>query len=618
MTPRASLPTIPTPSAGRFDGIAYALLSTLLAANALRVRLGAVSPADGAAGIADVAAIGVALLVLLVLGRLAVRRERLDGALAFAIGASVGVLFFAGTLGLALADPTAIGWLFTGDWAQHYSGWAMFRHAPWHWPPGRMREIWYPVGTSVVYTDSLPLLALALKPFSAWLPEPFQYIGPWLMLSFTLQGAFAAVLVARAGARSAAVLAGAALFVLAPVLLERIVHDTLTAQWLLLAALALYFRGGPPARLAAEAWPWWLLTAVAALIHPYLAAMTLAIQFAAWWKRTHIDRARTTREAATALGVSLAIAIVAWWLAGAGIIRAADSSGGIAFGRYSMNLLAFVDPLYGSPLLPTFLVPPGQLEGFAYLGAGVLALLLLALVDLARERRVEGIGREWKPLAIVALVLLVCATGGTIALGTWTLADLSFQSRLLGAFRSSGRFVWIAYYVLMLLAIVHVVRRYSPGVAVTLLAAALVVQLFDLAPEHARVARLRQQANATLAGTLDDPRWAELAAGRHHLTLLPPSACGHSAPPYLPLLLFAADHGMTFNSGYLARWNQRKTAGYCESLQRRLASGPWSADDLYVVGDEWKARFERSAPNARCERIDVHDVCVVPPSSLAP
>src|SRR5262249_13664039 len=158
-------------SRSRFDAALHAALAALLVLDAMRVIR-----ATGAPTAADAAAIALAAIALLACGMLAARRGAADGALAFAIGASAGFLFFARTLGLALADPGAIDWLLAQDLAQHYSGWVTFRHTPWHWPPGAMPEVWYPVGTSIVYTDSLPLFALVLKAFSAWLPDPFQYI----------------------------------------------------------------------------------------------------------------------------------------------------------------------------------------------------------------------------------------------------------------------------------------------------------------------------------------------------------------------------------------------------------------------------------------------------------
>lgn len=594
----------------RFDLPLYALLCVLLAADAMRVLA---SPSAGKTfPAADAVAVVGAAFVLIALGWIASRRGGARGLLAFAIGASVGFLFYARTLGLALADPTAIGWLLTQDWAQHYSGWAMFRYAPWHWPPGALPEVWYPVGTSIVYTDSLPLLAFLFKPLSPWLPEPFQYIGFWFLLNFTLQGGFGALLVSRMTRMPAAILAAAGLFVFAPVLLHRIGHDTLTAHWLLLAALWLYSRTTSPARFAAEALPWWIITAIAALVHPYLAVMTLAIQAAAWWKRARVDHACSQRAAVVAFGISFVLAVAMWWLSGAMILRASDSSGGILFGQYSMNLLAFVNPANVSSLLPAIHIPPGQNEGFAYLGIGVLALFAILLVNLARDPRVAGVGREWIPLAVVAMALLVFAVGALIAVGPWTLLDLSFKSRLLGLFRSSGRFIWVAYYALMLLAIVHVLRRFAPSTASILLGAALILQMLDLSAWHMRVARLRVNADVLPADAqLDDPRWEALAAGRHHLTLLPPSACSETAPPYLPMQLFAATHALTINSGYLARWNSRETGRYCDALVQQLAEGPWSADDLYVIGADWKVKFHESAATARCEELNGYEACVV-------
>lgn len=593
---------------------AYALVCAVLSADALRVLADVHAETAGelASLRVDAVLIAFAAIALAALGVVAFRRGRTGNGLAFAIGLASGAMFFARTLGSALLDPTSNGWLLHEDWAQHYSGWAMFRHAPWHWPPGLMPEIWYPVGTSIVYTDSLPLLALALKPFSPWLPEPFQYIGLWLAASCVLQGGFAALLVARFRREPAIVLGASALFVFAPVLISRITHDTLTAHWLVLAAFWLYFRERRAPSLASEASPWWLLAALAALVHPYLAAMTLAIQAAFWRKSVRVDRVFPARRALAAFAVSIAISFAAWWASGSMIIPVRDGAGGVAYGKYSTNLAAFIDPMHFSRWLPDIAVLPGQYEGFAYLGVGMIALGFVVLLDFARLRFRGGIDRASTPLAVVAIVFFVFAVGSVVAIGPHVLLDAPIRGPVLGLFRSSGRFVWVPYYALVLWIVLRAVHRLGAPVGGIVLAALLLVQIADFSDAHARIARLRLSANTEPAGTeLDDPRWNALAAGRHHLTLLPPS---DATGPYLPFVLLAARNGLTVNTGYLARWDMRATGRYRESLDKQLETGAWSADDLYVVGAPWKDAFLRGAPDARCERLNGYDACVIEPA----
>jgi hypothetical protein len=115
-------------------------------------------------------------------------------------GAAIGAAFFAWIAGTRVLDPTSIDWLAKGDWCRT-TGWHYFRHEPWHWPPGAVHGYYAPLGTSIGLTDSIPLVGYALKPFAGWLPAPFQYLGPFLLASFALQGALGARLIARGWTR---------------------------------------------------------------------------------------------------------------------------------------------------------------------------------------------------------------------------------------------------------------------------------------------------------------------------------------------------------------------------------------------------------------------------------
>ncbi len=85
--------------------------------------------------------------------------------------------------GLDIIVPTNIRWLMEArhDWGTHYLGWAFYRDAPWTFPLGAMENYSYPSGTNIGFTDSMALPAMILKPFSAILPDDFQYLGTWLL-----------------------------------------------------------------------------------------------------------------------------------------------------------------------------------------------------------------------------------------------------------------------------------------------------------------------------------------------------------------------------------------------------------------------------------------------------
>ena len=108
------------------------------------------------------------------------------------IPALLGTLAFLWISGGGILSPTHIGWLTGGDPAQHFIGWQFFREAPLLQSPlGANSDFGMEIGSSLIYTDSLPLLAFLFKPLRALLPQPFQYMGLWMLVCFILQAVFA-------------------------------------------------------------------------------------------------------------------------------------------------------------------------------------------------------------------------------------------------------------------------------------------------------------------------------------------------------------------------------------------------------------------------------------------
>ena len=84
--------------------------------------------------------------------------------------------------GFQTLNPYNIDWLMSAlhDWGTHYLGWHFFKNEPWQFPLGNISNYFAPLGTNVGFTDSIPLLAIFFKLFSAILPENFQYFFPGL------------------------------------------------------------------------------------------------------------------------------------------------------------------------------------------------------------------------------------------------------------------------------------------------------------------------------------------------------------------------------------------------------------------------------------------------------
>ena len=160
----------------------------------------------------------------------------------YAAATLLGALCFFAVYGVRVLNPLYDDWLLgRGDLTQHYLGWCFYRQGAWTFPLGLTDRLAYPDYSSVIFTDSIPLLAIVFKLLSPVLPETCQYFGWWGLGCFMLQGFFAAKLLDRLRVGSLQVLAGSVLFILSPVVIEKMFrHTALGGHWIILAAIYLF------------------------------------------------------------------------------------------------------------------------------------------------------------------------------------------------------------------------------------------------------------------------------------------------------------------------------------------------------------------------------------------
>lgn len=506
-------------------------------------------------------------------------------------GALLGAAVFLLLYGVQVLNPTQVDWLYNAgspDPVQHYLGWAFYRHSAVRLPfVGLNYQAFAPYRVSVLFSDSLPLAALLLRPFAALLPAEFQYLGWWGLACYMLQGALGQAVIAAAARCPAqdvpghcAALCGAGVLVLFPALVVRMFgHTALAGTWLVLLALLLWLQADryTPTTLRA-CLCWGGMGLLCAGIHLYYLPMVGMVLLAdalraAWQKR---DAVRALLPVAAFCGTALAEIL----LLGAFSGNFAGYSNGFLDGADLLNLLV---PGLGA-----------SWEREVYPGLGVVLTAALAVAGLCVYALRHGPAALWAALCrrkvwlvcgalLLAVDLLVAAgdpvvAGGKVLFG-WPLPAV--LRRAWSMFSSCARLAWLAGMLLAVAGSAAVIRLWGRRAAIALLAVCFALQGLgqrDLLAQKA--AAFHDPARYTDQSLLQDDAWQLLAAQPQlqHLALV---SFDLDQPAYWDLAAYAAHNGWSLNSFYLAHMDVNLAAATVAGQMQTLRS-----DTLYAFLEE--------------------------------
>jgi len=495
---------------------------------------------------------------------------------------------FAGYLfGTVRVDPTSTLWLADGDVAQHFLGWHFYRGEPWGVPLGTNSRYGLEMGSSIVFTDSIPLLAIAFKALRALLPDHFQYAGPWMLFCFVAQGLAGYLLLRRFTAQRIPLFCGSLFFVLSPVLVSRTMgHFALVGQWTLLLSLYLYFL---PSSSTLRRWSWRGLLVTTALIHGYLLYFVLAIWFAAALRDRDSDKTQT-KSLLVNMCTTFAVLITSMWLAGWFDVPFGSAAFGTTYGQYAANLAALVNPPWGSPILPTIASAStaSGLESINYLGAGILALAATACIAVRDLSGAYALIRKHRWLALATLGFALLAFSHNVYWGETLVAHIPVPEGIrkkLEFVRGSGRLLWLAHYLIILAAVVIVARRLPARTASIAILVAFSVQIYDLWPSYKGFAdhQARTAFNSvekSKATALKSSFWAQAATRYTEIDFFPIT---HAPPRYEPIALWAGDHHLAINAAYFGRISVSRSFARNAQLEKELTLGSRRLDTLYIL-----------------------------------
>jgi len=495
-------------------------------------------------------------------------------------------------------DPTNVAWLIGGDSLQHYLGWAFYRNGPWTWPIGLNELYGMDFSNSIVFTDSIPLLAIPFKVLAPLLPYPFQYLGIWVLLCFMLQAYLAFQLIGLITSDLAIKCLGSILFLFSPPLIFRLgLHESLMAHFIILAALFLNLSNANGENHRKKeffiAFLWASLLSVAAMTHFYLVIMVIFLWISDLCSRVFIFKSTSYIEAAIEqASIILLIGFVAWQ---AGYF-AIESTAGVTrgFGDFRTNILALFNSrgwsyfLRQLPLRDAVEAATG--EGFQYLGAGSLFLLLCSTYAVLRKKiNLKSVAEiAWKKnrFLIIALVLLALISfSNNIGFGPWNLR-VPLPENIITVFslvRASSRLFWPMYYAILLLIIYVVVRAYSIKITLIVFSIAAVLQAFDTSAGWLNVReKISLPTSVEFKSSLQNPFW--MAAGKHYSNIVTNGGNEH----WGAFGILASANQMATNISYLARVDAEKMKHSFVRINQQLHQGPLDGRMLYILPD-WKS-----------------------------
>lgn len=415
----------------------------------------------------------------------------------FALAATlIPVILWGFMFGFDIASGHAEFWTRPkGDMAVMTAAYEAFIRQPWHWPLTAVSGLGdKPI--SIVFTDSIPWLAIVMK--ATGLSHVLNPMGFFLLASYVLQVWSMIGLLRALGVTDRWILLlGGLLSLMYPAWIARqFGHVALSGHWIILIGLTLSVRSIREGLTWKRAACFAGLFALIAGVHAYHLPPVGAAFGAALLAELLQRRGGAWLRVLGAVGMTIAALAVSVWILdyhdGRGM-----TGGAAALGVYSMNMTA--------PVWPQASKLAGQLwtgawytgvvdgtgaqsfEGYQYLGAGVLLLILamvgFQLVAVVRARGVApGWWARWTPMTLAMIALTLWAVGWTAYVFKVQVYDLPRPkgqlAEVVGGFRAHGRFFWAVGYLLLALAITWA-SRLPRRTAMAVLAAALAIQAVD-------------------------------------------------------------------------------------------------------------------------------------------
>ncbi|MBT3476112.1 hypothetical protein HN460_04155 [bacterium] len=501
---------------------------------------------------------------------------------------ALAILIFHLIFGFHLIDFENIYWL-PDDAYNGFLGWSFYRGETFFsFPLFKIFNYGSGVGSTIIYTDSLPILAILFKPFSNLLPVNFQYFGLWIFISTLLTSFFMNKILTYYGIDLFSKIMLTIIILLSPIVLERFIagHINLMSHWIILAGIYLYIR-------RKQSFTTWLLIILfSILVHGYLFAMTISIAIFSYIKEYLINQ--DIKKCLRYIAVTILFSSISLYIFGYFEVQADEVFHG-GWGGYRLNLLSFMNPigrslnwsqLTGDLFAYEALQLGDLIEGFNYFGLGLL-ISIVGSIYFGIKKKFNFIDKKVKVLIGFSILLFIFAVTNKVGLGgseffTYNMPEV--LKPLTKPFRASARFFWPIYYLLSIGSIIIIYKQLKTKYAMMFIFIICCIQIVDIYPGIKTIMAFNNKNNIQSIRKMDTTQEELTFATKYYNKIIYvfPEYANHN---WRELTYFAYKNKKKTNFGYFARRNWNIQKKYIEDIKVSFKSGKLDKDSVYYFSD---------------------------------
>tara|TARA_E500000331_G_scaffold93376_1_gene89458 strand:+ start:3971 stop:5668 length:1698 start_codon:yes stop_codon:yes gene_type:complete len=486
----------------------------------------------------------------------------------------------------------------TNDIETYWISWEFFRNTdifqfPLFLNPGYGNGF----NVSIYHTDAIPIAAFTLRFFTDFLPVNFQYLGLWSFMSFFLMLFFSYKLLNIFISNKLICFISSTFFLIAPPFIDRVfLQQAVSSHWLVIASLYFYYSNQYSYKI------WNLILIISILINGYLATIVFAVFIAS----TFINYYKSSKLVFfRKVFFTLSFMILVSYSTGLFSIGKGLKEGG--FELYGMSLLGFVNP--SSPtgfysvlinkLLSSNILFVKEVEGFAFLGAGILILIFIVLINFKTSTKAFKSSIPHLPLIVLSFILLIYSFSNNIfflgnvdflgsqRLFVYTVPEI--LEPLVKVFRASGRFSWLLFYLIYLFTFIGMYQLKNKKNIVLILSLILLFQVVDnykiinIFKNELKSDKVYTTAIAKMG--LKDPIWKIVEKDYKKINIYP---IKNKPKDYTRIAFFASEKGLSTNFGYFSRINHTIEERLNNKMINDFNKGTFNEKIVYIIQDDVK------------------------------